>query len=74
MWTHGEPGPKCFCGRDTNVMICADGKVNLMCLAHTKEETALFPLPATRPEKWPDMTNEEMQALVDQGFLEHERD
>jgi hypothetical protein len=71
MWTQGEAGPTCFCGWPTVVMIHEDGKASLMCFGHTKAEGALFPLPAARPDKWPDMTNEEMQTLVEQGMHEH---
>lgn len=62
-WTNGEPGPNCFCGKETFVIV-DDYGISLMCLFHTKSEGASFALPNERPEKWPDMTNEEMVELT----------
>lgn len=70
MWTHGEPGPDCFCGWPTVVWVI-DGLASVMCFGHTKAEGALFPLPSRRPDKWPDVTHEEMAALVEEGMREH---
>ena len=70
-WTAKEPGPKCYCGCPTIVCVIG-GLANLMCIAHTKAEGVMFPLPAARPDKWPDMTHEEMKLLVEQGAKEHD--
>jgi hypothetical protein len=70
-WQNGEEGPTCFCGWPTYVVM-TDGLANLMCFGHTKAEGAMFPLPKNKPEKWPNMSHEEMQALVEQGVKEHD--
>lgn len=75
-WINKEKGPTCFCGMPTCVIVSEDGnQVDLMCLFHTSLEGAMFPLPKDgRPDKWPDMTNEEMCALVDAGIEEQEEE
>ena len=62
-WTHGEPGPKCFCGKETYVTV-DDDEVLLWCLFHSSAEGMYFSLPHERPEKWPNMTNAEMVELI----------
>jgi hypothetical protein len=73
-WKHGEKGPRCFCGNTTNVVVDEkSGEVNLLCLLHTKMAGAIFPLPKSgRPDKWPEMTDEEMIVLVDKGYEEQD--
>jgi len=70
-WKNGEKGPTCFCGMPTAVVVDEEGSVNLLCVFHTSLAGALFPLPKDkRPDKWPEMTDEEMVALVDAGYEE----
>lgn len=71
-WTSGEPGPTCPCGKPTAVIFTAAGLPALLCFAHTEEESALYSLPREKPEKWPALTTEEMQALIARGDQEHE--
>ena len=73
-WTNGEKGPECFCGMPTGVVVSQDGKrVDLMCIFHTYEAGAMFPLPRDkRPDNWPNLTNDEMQKLVEEGTAEQE--
>lgn len=73
-WTHGEQGPTCFCGMPTYVMISEDNKrINLLCVFHTSEAGALFPLPINdRPDNWLNLTDEEMSDLIDRGIKEQE--
>ncbi len=52
-WTDNEDGPDCQCGNPTVVKLMPDGKPVLMCLFHTGEAGAIFPLPSERPETWP---------------------
>lgn len=60
-----------MCGKAT-VVVINNGKASLLCFAHTKQEAAFFPLPKDRPTHWPNLTNEEMVALVDAGHEYHE--
>lgn len=70
-WKNGERGPTCFCGMPTTVVVSEDGQSSLICFAHTVEAGALFPLPKNRrPTHWPNLSDEEMMTLVDQGFDE----
>jgi len=69
-WIHGEEGPDCFCGNPTIVWIIGE-RASLICLFHTPKEGASFPLPAEKPDTWPNLTNEEMEILVQQGMKEH---
>lgn len=62
-WINGEPGPKCFCGKETFVIV-DDYGVSLMCLFHSKAEGVSFDLPKEKPDKWPNMTNAEMVELT----------
>ncbi len=73
-WTHGEKGPECFCGMPTGVVVSEDGKrVDLLCIFHSYEAGAMFPLPVNgRPENWPNVTNDEIKALVEAGIAEQE--
>jgi hypothetical protein len=71
-WTQ-EGGPKCTCGNPTMVVIEENGRAALMCLFHSYEEGALFPLPNNgRPDHWPNLTHEELKELVDQGVAEED--
>lgn len=73
-WTDREKGPDCFCGAPTCVVVSEDGKrVDLLCFFHSYEAGAMFPLPRDgRPDKWPEMTSEEMKELVDAGIAEQD--
>lgn len=71
-WIDREPGPTCFCGMPTCVIV-SDHRVDLMCLFHSSEAGIMFPLPKDkRPEHWPDMSDSEMKDLVDEGIAEQE--
>jgi hypothetical protein len=48
------------------------GRPYLICIFHTKAAGASFPLPAVRPDEWPDLTLEEMQVFMTQGATENE--
>lgn len=70
-WQDREKGPECFCGAPTCVVVSKDGRVDLLCFFHTYEAGAMFPLPRNdRPENWPNLTSDEMSALVDKGIEE----
>ena len=71
-WQDKEKGPECFCGMPTRVFLTND-KPALLCLFHTNEEGAMFPLPAERPENWPNLSTEEMVSLVNRGIEEDEK-
>lgn len=68
-WTK-EKGPRCYCGCATWVEPSWGGAPRLVCIFHTKEAGASFPLPAERPDKWPDLSRDEMQAFMDKGAAE----
>lgn len=70
-WKNGEAGPTCLCGKATIVSISHQG-INLVCLYHTHEAGAFFPLPKRRPSRWPNLSEAEMERLVDEGFAEQE--
>jgi hypothetical protein len=42
----------------------------LICILHTKAAGASFPLPSVRPDNWPDLSDEEMFACMEQGANE----
>lgn len=72
-WEDREPGPTCFCGMPTCVVV-SDDRVDLLCIFHEFEAGAMFPLPKNnKPENWPNMTDDEMKSLVDEGIAEQER-
>lgn len=71
-WIDKEPGPECYCGAPTFVALFENGDAALICIFHEYEAGASFPLPKEKPEKWPNMTNEEMAELVDKGIKEQE--
>ena len=76
-WQQGEAGPTCFCGKATSVMFVGsndDKKWALVCFAHTPSEGASFCLPSDRPEKWPELTGDEMADLIERGEREHRLD
>jgi len=55
----------------TSVYVDEDGKAGLLCIFHKREEGAIFPLPReARPDNWPDITNEELDALMKLGAEE----
>ncbi len=71
MWTDKEAGPQCTCGWPTVVSITEGRLPILWCFGHTKEEGAWWPLPSEKPENWPNLSNEEMQTLIEKGEAEH---
>lgn len=69
-WIDKERGPECFCGMPTGVHVI-DGKAWLMCIFHEYEAGAMFPLPKDgRPDNWPDIPHEELNALMKRGAEE----
>lgn len=49
------------------------GEVNLLCFAHTQFAGALFPVPRNnRPDSWPKLTDDEMIALVNEGYQDQD--
>lgn len=73
-WIDKEKGPTCFCGMPTVVSVGRDEKeAYLLCVFHDAAAGVMFPLPLDgRPENWPNMTDPEMAALVEQGFAEQD--
>ncbi len=73
-WKSGEKGPTCFCGMPTNVVVDEKtGECNLLCIFHTALAGAIFPLPkSSRPDHWPEMTDEQMSTLIDAGYAEQD--
>ena len=70
-WIDREKGPECFCGMPTGVIVHQDGTADLLCIMHTYEAGAMFPLPTDgRPDNWPDIPREELNALMKQGAEE----
>ena len=70
-WKNGEAGPQCFCGMPTSVLVDEEGECNLLCIFHTGLAGAMFPLPSKgRPDHWPNMSDKEMNALVESGYVE----
>jgi hypothetical protein len=70
-WTHGEKGPECYCGMPTGVVVSEDGKrADLLCIFHTNEAGAMFPLPAERPANWPELSEEDLTKCMVQGQAE----
>ena len=65
-----EKGPRCYCGCPTWVEPDLGGGAVLICIFHTKEAGASFPLPSARPDNWPNLSDEEMIACMDQGARE----
>lgn len=69
-WIDKEKGPECFCGMPTGVWVSGDD-AELVCIFHEKEAGAMFPLPYDgRPDNWPDIPREELNALMKQGAEE----
>jgi hypothetical protein len=66
-WTGKEKGPDCFCGCPTWVEPVGSGPPILICIFHSKEAGASFPLPADRPDNWPNLTPEELHAYLLRG-------
>ncbi len=63
-----EKGPECYCGMPTGVHVDEDGKAWLLCIFHTNEAGAMFPLPKDgRPDNWPEVTPEELNAIMLKG-------
>lgn len=69
-WIDHERGPECFCGMPTGVIVNEDGTAELLCIMHTYEAGAMFPLPAERPDNWPDLPRDELNALMQKGAEE----
>lgn len=70
-WTDKEPGPDCFCGFPT-VVVLYEGRADLLCFFHTNEAGAMFPLPEERPENWPNLSDEEIDDLIEAAGLARE--
>lgn len=71
-WRDREPGPDCYCGRGRGVVLVREGELpELLCIFHTNQEGAVFCLPKERPENWPDLNNDEMQVLIEEGIRQH---
>jgi hypothetical protein len=68
-WTK-EKGPDCFCGALTWVE--PGEPAMLVCIFHSRDAGACFPLPKERPEKWPDLTRDELHACMVKGANEEE--
>jgi hypothetical protein len=74
-WIDKEKGPECFCGMPTGVYVDSDGKACLLCIFHDREAGAMFPLPKDgRPDNWPDIPREELNAIMKRGSEEDEED
>jgi hypothetical protein len=55
----------------TGVYVDSDGKACLLCIFHDREAGAMFPLPKDgRPDNWPDVPREELNALMKRGAEE----
>lgn len=54
-WTENESGPDCACGNPTVVKLTPDGSAVLLCIFHTQETGLFTPLPARRPDNWPEL-------------------
>jgi hypothetical protein len=61
-WEKGEPGPQCFCGKPTVVVLFNENEPALMCMFHTKGEGATFNLPLEKAEWWPTPPTREVLA------------
>ena len=68
-WQRAEPGPTCGCGAPTMVHF-EDERPMLLCIFHTKAEGAMFSLPSERPERWPDLTVDELREVILRGQQE----
>ncbi len=69
-WVNQEKGPECYCGMPTAVVVLESGRAELLCIFHTNAEGAMFPLPKERPENWPDLTKDELNACMFLGDAE----
>jgi hypothetical protein len=72
-WMDTERGPTCACGMPTYVSLVDVGQQKLpilVCFAHNGSGASFY-LPSERPEAWPNLTGQEMVALVDRGAEEH---
>jgi hypothetical protein len=54
VWVNNERGPDCFCGDPTVVKTEGLKKPALLCIFHSRDAGAMFTLPDTRPEWWPE--------------------
>lgn len=67
-WIAHEKGPECYCGMLTGVYVNSDGQAGLLCIFHETEAGAIFPLPKNaRPDNWPELSREELNALMKLG-------
>lgn len=74
-WTDKEEGPTCYCGMPTVVVVDEDGNADLLCLFHSSEAGAIFPLPRDkRPDNWPHLTDNEVDVVMAEGQLEYDKD
>lgn len=65
-----EPGPECGCGMPTYVKRSGgdeSGSPFLLCLFHDDgtDAGAMWPLPEEKPDNWPNLSEDEMNALID---------
>lgn len=70
-WKNNEIGPICFCGLPTCIKI-DNNNITLICLMHPGLTAICYPLPQNKPDNWPDLSDEEMEKLVDKGFEERD--
>ncbi len=71
-WIDGEHGPRCFCGQPTVVRTTDLGSADLVCWFHSQDAGAVFPLPTVKPEKWPNLSEEELDEVMFEGQTEFE--
>ncbi len=71
-WPAREAGPTCFCGWPTFVDAQEGHLPILICIFHRRDAGASFPLPLERPDNWPNLSREELQAFMERGEKEHE--
>jgi len=79
IWTDNEAGPWCkhcncrtpadvICDEDhgwpTVVKRMPNGSFALMCLGHRGDAGLILPLPAEKPENWPEMTMRDVAVLL----------
>ena len=73
-WKDKEKGPECFCGMPTFVHVDKDGRADLVCMFHSRDAGAMFPLPKNgRPDNWPNLSIKEVDDVMMQGQAEEER-
>jgi hypothetical protein len=64
-WQNNDPGFECSCGAPLLVKVeKGTGEAMLLCLFHTSEAGACFPIPREKPDGWNDLTEDQRRALV----------